>query len=419
MPETVIKALHLGAQCSFFVAVVRAESLDLLCLGLRVYDEPQNPFTALMPNVSPEDAPLLLQILTADSTALHCLNELNHSMLSAWFSMDRDAAAAAADALRASNYWLLTPESSNQLHPSVLYRLYNLAVDRFGKHVYRSPSDVVADEIKMTAELLLTLDVWPATEVFEVTPTNADGPFVIGDQPEGKKFERLTKLLLDVAYPGAAYLSPRVQDGNSTRELEDILAFDERSICVVEAKALSVLNVQPDRPSSRRAASVMKGINKAISQLSGAIDNVRSDATLFTADGEPLTLPNRKEAPAHAIVVVSEMYAFVDWKEIASRLIAESENESRKALFHVMDLQELSALTSRCPDSWTFFGRLFERWVQVKIKGTSYMRTKVIPDAERLLSRRTSIETLISWHFKRVRRPVRSTVRARGPLTAE
>lgn len=45
-----------------------------------------------------------------------------------------------------------------------------------------------------------------------------------------------------------------------------------------------------------------------------------------------------------------------------------------------MDLQELSALTSRCPDSRTFFERLVQRWLQVKIKGTSYMRTKVLVD---------------------------------------
>lgn len=411
MPETAIKALHMGAQCSFFVAVVQAEPLDLLCLGFRVNDEPENPFTALMLNASPEDVPLLLQILTADSTALHCLNELNHPMLSAWCSMDRGAAAAAADALSASNYWLLTLQSSEQHDVSTVSRLYELALDRFGKHVYRSPSDAVADEIKMTADLPLTLDIWPQTEVFEVTPTNADGPFVISDHDEGKKFERLTKLLIDVAYPGGSYLSPRVQDGKSTRELEDVLAFDERSICVVEAKALSVLNVQRDRPSTRRAANVTKGIEKAISQLSGAMANIRSDATIFTVEGQPLTVPNRKEAPAHAIVVVSEMYAFVDWKQIAARLVTESENESRKALFHVMDLQELSALTSRCPDSWTFFERLAQRWVHVKLKGTSYMRTKVILDAERLLRQHASMKTFTSWYFKRVRRPARSTVR--------
>jgi hypothetical protein len=111
MPETAIKALYRGAQCSFLLAVIRVEPLALLCLGLRVNDEPQHPFTALMPNSATEDAPLLGHILTSASTALHCLNELNHPMLSAFCSLERTAATAAAEAFRSSDYWLLTPES--------------------------------------------------------------------------------------------------------------------------------------------------------------------------------------------------------------------------------------------------------------------------------------------------------------------
>jgi hypothetical protein len=417
IPETAIKALHMGARCSLFLAVVRAEPLDLLCLGLRVNDEPENPFTALMPNTSPDDVPLLQLILTAESTTLHCLNELNHPMLSASCLMDRDMATAAAEALRTSNYWLLTLESSKQRHPSSLSRLLNLALDRFGQHVHRSPTDAVPDEIKMGADLPLALKIWPPTEVFEVTPTTADGPFVIGDNDEGKKLERLTQLLIDLAYPGRSYRSPQVEDGNSTRELADVLAFDERSICVVEAKALSVLNVQRDRPSSRRAASVTKDIEKAISQLTGAMNKIRSDAPIFTSDGAPIPLPNRKALLAHAIVVVSEMYALVDWKRIAADVVKESDNESRKALFHVMDLQELSALTSRCPDSWTFFGRLFQRWVQIKIKGTSYMRTKVMQNA-RLLRRSSSMRTLVSWYRRRGKRSNRTEQLSSSALAA-
>ena len=68
-----------------------------------------------------------------------------------------------------------------------------------------------------------------------------------------------------------------------------------------------------------------------------------------------------------------------------------------------MDLQELSALTSRCPDSWTFFGRLAQRWVEIKIKGTSYIRTKVIPNA-RALQRRPSMKAFVAWYHNRASR---------------
>jgi hypothetical protein len=382
MPETAIKALHRGAKCSFFLAVVRVESLDILCLGFRVIDEPENPFTAMLPNLVSGDAPLLEQILTAEAITLHCLNELNHPMLSATCSMDRDRALAAANSLETSHRWFLTPESSRELELDAMSRAVNCALDSFAHYVYRTADDVVGDEIRMAAELPLTVDVWPSTEIFEATPTIADGPFLIGDLDEGTKFERLVQLTIDTAYRGRSYRSPQVEDGGSTRELTDVLAFDDRSICVIQAKALSVFHVQADRPSSRRAATVTKDIDGALSQLNGAMKKIRSDARIFTEDGQKLTIPDRKKAPAHAIVVLSEMYAFVDWKEVAATAIAASESEQRKALVHVMDLQELSALTSRCPDAWTFFTRLVQRWVQVKERGTSYMRTKVLETSE-------------------------------------
>lgn len=380
MPETAIKALHAGARCSLFLAVVRAESLDILCLGLQVNDEPEHPFTAMLPNTAPEDAPLLEQILTADSIALHCLNELNHPMLGATCVMNREDAVVAAESLRAAHRWFLTLNSSKDVDLERLSRALNGALDQFAHYVFRDRGNVLKKEIMIAAELPLTLDVRPSTEIFEVTPTIADGPFVVEDAAEGPKFERLVHLAIDIAYPGRSYLSPRVEDGRSTRELTDILAFDDESICVIQAKALSVLNVARDRPSSRRAATVTKDIEAAMSQLNGAMRKIRSEAPIFTKDGAELTLPKRGEAPAHAIVIVSEMYAFVDWRSVAAAAIEASENEQRRALVHVMDLQELSALTSRCPDGRTFFERLVQRWVQVKIKGTSYMRTKVLVD---------------------------------------
>jgi hypothetical protein len=71
------------------------------------------------------------------------------------------------------------------------------------------------------------------------------------------------------------------------------------------------------------------------------------------------------------------MYAFVDWKKVAEEVIQASDNESQKAMFHVMDMRELAALTARCPDGSTFFNRLIQRWMNVKTKGTGYIRSAV------------------------------------------
>ena len=85
IPETAIKAIFRGAPCSLRLAMVNAEGYDVLCLGFRVDDEPENPFTTIIASMSSEDLTTLKQILNSTSTTLHCLNELNHPALSAFF----------------------------------------------------------------------------------------------------------------------------------------------------------------------------------------------------------------------------------------------------------------------------------------------------------------------------------------------
>jgi hypothetical protein len=40
IPDSVIKSLYLGAKSSLFVGVINVDPLRILCLGLRVNDEP-------------------------------------------------------------------------------------------------------------------------------------------------------------------------------------------------------------------------------------------------------------------------------------------------------------------------------------------------------------------------------------------
>src|ERR1700746_3444256 len=111
----------------------------------------KSPFKAAMLNCSPEDAALLTQILESGATTLHCLNELNHPVLSAWCSLEPESANLAADALRSSNHWLLTPPSSKLVKLPDLSRMLGLALDRFQHHIHRFQDDRVSEGVKMTA----------------------------------------------------------------------------------------------------------------------------------------------------------------------------------------------------------------------------------------------------------------------------
>jgi hypothetical protein len=228
--------------------------------------------------------------------------------------------------------------------------------------------------VRMTAAIPIELELWTPTEIFEANETALSGPFRIDDENEGQKVERVVVASLSSVYGENTYRSVAVRSGSASRELIDALAFDQNSICLVEAKATAVLATDSERPSARRAASATKQVMKALRQLRGALAKIRSNEDLYTEDGTRLLLPHRDELPAHAIVLLSEMYAFVDWKRVAQDVIALSENERDRALFHVFDVLELNNIVRHSKDPMMFNQFLIQRWVGVKVKGTAYGR---------------------------------------------
>ena len=377
MPETVIKALYRGAKCSFLIAVVKAEGVSIMCLGLRVQDEPDNPFTATIPSISTRDIALVKEILTTRSTTLHCLNEFNHPVFSAGCLLEPVTSQSALDGLNSTNPYVSPKSEVGSPQPSDVLRVVELVMDRFQVEIYRTADDYPSEFIEATGRIPVALDPWDIVEVFEVNPTLQGGPFRIDDKDEGKKQEKSLHLLIDTVFPGNTHRSPKVQDGSSIRELTDVLGFDGDLFCLLESKGMSILTAAADRSSQRRAATVTKHVEKALRQLNGALRSIRSDSLVYDTDRQPITLPGRETLPAHAIVVLSEMYAFLDWRLIARKVIASSENDRSKAFFHVVDLSELSYLTKISKDGAAFNNYLIQRWLSVKLKGTAYVRAKV------------------------------------------
>lgn len=76
-----------------------------------------------------------------------------------------------------------------------------------------------------------------------------------------------------------------------------------------------------------------------------------------------------REAPAHAIVLLSEMYSFVDWRAVADAVASASDDVVHRALFHVFDLQELVSLARDCVDSAALNHRLIRLSPFERIEG--------------------------------------------------
>lgn len=368
--EAVIKSLHQGAGCSLLFSVVEVESLSIMCLGLRVQDEPDKPFTLMIPNSSPDDLASVKEILGSRTTRLHCLNELNHPVLSASCSLDAVTAQGALDRLRPANLSPITAIAASAREQSDFLQILDRSLRRFQQHIYQT-EDIKEGE--MTAAIPLTLEIWEPEEVFEISPTAQGGPFRIDDADEGWKLEKEVHLCMDAIYPGRSSIHrPTRNDG---KEHIDVLCFDSNSLCLIESKSLSVLKVDQMRPSWRRASNVEKDISKGIGELQGALRYIRSGGQVFDVDSSPILINSQGDLPAHAIVLLSEMYASLDWEQIARQVISASENEHHKALFHVVDLMELNHIVSQSRDSQDFYFLLAQRWGNVKVKGTAYFRS--------------------------------------------
>ena len=356
IPDTIIKAVLRGCQCTFTAA--------------------GPPWT------NPAYLALTRNLLSRGNATLHLLNELTHPALSAGCTLEPKAAAQALEELSAAPLYVLSPSTEPMPSLGTVARRADLVMNRFQELLYQPEKWSGGTSSRMAPPISLNLDVWKPIEVIEITETTEGGPFRIDDEDEGAKLERELHLALGRIYPDRTYLSPKVGDGATTRELTDILAFDARFLCVVESKVMSALNVSLDRSSKRRAATVRKQFDKALRQLRGALVALRSDGSIRD-DGEPIVIPHRRIAPAHAIVLLSHMYSFVDWRAIAAEILAVSEDERYKALFHVMDLQEFVYLAERSIDSEQFSGFLMQRWLSVKERGTVYGRAKMrseLPD---------------------------------------
>jgi hypothetical protein len=377
MPDSIIKAIFRGCRCTLVLGVIEVDGKSVLCPGLRVEDEPQHPITiAGPPWTSAEYIPLIMRVLTTGTPALHLVNELAHPVLSAAAVLEPTAAAQALADVTAANLFLLTPSDETLSSIADLARLIEGAMNRFQARLYRSASSQQSDPGRLVF-IDMTLDLQKPIEIFEVTEINEGGPFRIDDEDEGKKLERELHLALGRLYPGRTHLSPTVRLGATTRELTDVLAFDDMFYCLLEAKTPSVLTTTLGQPASRRTATVRKHVEQAIGQLKGALRNLRSDVAIQDAEGKEIRLPNRDVAPAHAVVLLAHMYYFVDWRAVANDILTSSESEQHKALFHVMDLQEFMYLANHSRNAEQFGGYLMQRWLHVRRTGTVYGRAKM------------------------------------------
>ncbi|MBI5052327.1 MAG: hypothetical protein HZB52_03565, partial [Chloroflexi bacterium] len=134
-----------------------------------------------------------------------------------------------------------------------------------------------------------------------------------------------------------------IGNSNSKRELTDILGYGKKQICFVESKALSLLGTSLDRRSTRKSSLIEKDISKGLRQLKGAVRTLIMSGGAIYHNDTLIIIPNIDSSCIHGIVLISEMYPFLDWKNIAKDIIKYS-NPQKGIFFHVIDLLDFGRI---------------------------------------------------------------------------
>ena len=330
MPASVIKAAY--RSCPVSLTVARADTPEgvVLATTLKIEDDPGAALMLSGVLRHEEEQSAIENILRAGRTLMIFFDELSRPVARAECLFNSTECVngfdmVAAPGRRYAGPW--TPLLSDVLDEIQGHGDPQLAVAT--KH---APAFVVIPQT-LTGFETLKMTTIGIDDVIE---------FRLDDPDEGHGLEQSTWHLLENLFAGQLFHSPQVREGGELREFTDILAACGAGVCLIEAKTAAALSTKPDRTTERRAKSVQKQIDKGIDQLIGSLRNLATGLPLLTKKELPLTLPSTTGPYLHGIVMVSEMLPSLDWKAVATQLIAASQKSG--AMFHVVDLQELRIL---------------------------------------------------------------------------
>ena len=377
LPQSIIKKVYRGVDCKLITAVIEVEQFKILYLGFCVYDDTVNPLTIIQP-VATEKAQTEFQELTRySSIKLYMFDELCHPLLEASCRFDSSLATKAFKNTIGTRPHALGTTSSDMNHALEFAREVDDGIDIFQKDLDSIKKGISSVAIPRTNHVIpLSLIVHDPHEGYSINAMGEPVEFTMTQEDEGAVFEQLIFFSMNELYRGQSFLRPIVKITQRERELADLLSldYDQKIMSLVQAKAIASLQVRMDQSSEKRSTSTEKQVKKALKQLTGAIRQIRAGNQVFDCNHNTIRIPDPAKSIIHAIILVSELYPFADWKKIGSELTAISDNDEYMALFHVLDLLELQQLVtnSKSPDS--FHNYLLQRWVMVKKTGTAYVR---------------------------------------------
>ena len=363
LPVNIIKSLNFGCKITMVIDLLNYRDLVYFAYGLIVWDDYKKPYITYDVMRNEKDFKLFMNCLERRKTIMHFFDEIERPIVSSECCLK----------LKLKNP-LLT-DHLNDYHIDTLSR----SVDDELFKLYKNNIENYINGINDYDEIS-TLSLFEVDLIFgEAVRINAPdvGRFCLDHKDEGGGFEQSIFQLVESVYTTENSLRSPILDNHNQREIIDIMAWDKTHICLIEAKCLSIFNRGAELTNDRRIKNINGQVTKAIKQLKGAVRTINGGKNIFREPGILLELPSKSSELIHCIVLISEMYPFLDWENIACQII--DLNEEVKAFFHVMDLTELRRLIASSKDPSNICCNLFRRWEAVSSNKNALVRGSLKP----------------------------------------
>jgi len=364
-PVLLIKAVTLTLKYlvrlrTFRLLFWKLEPSGHLWYGIQIADDPSHPGTLWSVAESEEELMAVSHLLRAEDLSVFLFNEEGVNVVSARVRIcftEPEKARLIADAK-------IAPEGAWRQHQGDVESL--LAPDSSVELLEANPTRS-CEWIEVSSTL--------------VTNRLTYCKFAMITGEEGDQQEALAEWLVDALGLPAAVRNPLVHELRRPRELSDLLLSYRYGCFLLESKALAIFDREqiPDRTTLRK--SVLKRVNAAVNQLTGACANIRRGLRITDQVGQDLVLT--RDQPIHCMVLVPDLSLIADCDELGPKL-ALPFMQRAKAFLHLLDPSELRRLVHNAgfiaTNSQTltpimaFDGILLKRCEQAAKQRTPYFR---------------------------------------------
>ncbi|WP_275234861.1 hypothetical protein [Pantoea ananatis] len=346
LPTSVIKSMLLGAKVEFYV-FVKSLPPHNIALGLKVFDNKESPFHAL-----------LAQRWNNSN------NIFDQSFL------DSDLNLALFDETDASVVYGKIKIKTNFKNKRIFSILKNFDLSSSNNHQNNIKfmdsvcASLGSDDIQHPGFKVLTFHFPVSIEELKTIYTHhvndqGSSSYEVDAEIDGARQERQIYQALCLMGNSSTTLSPLVTIGKKERELTDVLTCSlNRQVIAIESKCLQVDLLTLEKSRERASSNMIKHCRKAIGQLEGVYKAIARGERVY--DGKGKTLLHGDKYDFYGIVLIDEYRESKDWSEIIKLL---SETSTRHNIcINVITISEMiynMKLSSSNTD--TFIRMLYER----------------------------------------------------------